>query len=70
MKTGSEAKAARLKLGQNQAVFWGRVGCTQSCGSRYESGRDIPAPTVTVLAIAYGPEKAAHKLVAKLRGGQ
>jgi hypothetical protein len=29
----------------NQQVFWSRFGITQSGGSRYESGRNIPMPT-------------------------
>lgn len=35
----------RLRLGLNQADFWRPLGVTQSGGSRYESGRNIPAPT-------------------------
>jgi hypothetical protein len=31
-------KATRL----NQAKFWQLFGCTQSGGSRYESGRELP----------------------------
>lgn len=58
----------REKLGENQAAFWGRVGVTQSAGSRYESGRKIPGPMQTVLDIAYGTEAEANRAVAKLRG--
>jgi hypothetical protein len=29
----------------NQQADWSRFGVTQSGGSRYESGRDIPTPT-------------------------
>lgn len=32
----------RKSLGENQSVFWSRYGVTQSGGSRYESGRDMP----------------------------
>ncbi|WP_028498226.1 helix-turn-helix domain-containing protein [Microvirgula aerodenitrificans] len=32
----------RHQLGLNQEAFWGSVGVTQSGGSRYESGRDMP----------------------------
>ncbi|MDT8364506.1 MAG: helix-turn-helix domain-containing protein [Nitrosomonas sp.] len=35
-------KEIRLKLGLNQQEFWSKVGVTQSGGSRYESGREIP----------------------------
>ena len=34
----------RKKLGLNQLAFWSRYGVTQSGGSRYESGRAMPAP--------------------------
>ena len=33
---------ARKKEGLNQKDFWARYGVTQSGGSRYESGRNIP----------------------------
>ncbi|MBN3005609.1 helix-turn-helix domain-containing protein [Chromobacterium alkanivorans] len=35
----------RRKLGLNQQEFWSRIGVTQSGGSRYESGRNMPKPT-------------------------
>ncbi len=34
----------RRKSGENQSVFWRRFGVTQSGGSRYESGRNMPGP--------------------------
>ena len=34
----------RKKLGLNQGDFWSRYGVTQSGGSRYESGRNMPTP--------------------------
>lgn len=34
----------RQRLGMNQSEFWGRIGVTQSGGSRYESGRSMPKP--------------------------
>ena len=34
----------RKKLGLNQMDFWSRIGVTQSGGSRYESGRNMPKP--------------------------
>ena len=36
--------AARKAAGVNQSEFWMKFGVTQSGGSRYESGRNIPAP--------------------------
>lgn len=35
----------RRARGENQQQFWSRFGVTQSGGSRYESGRTVPAPT-------------------------
>lgn len=43
--------AARRRLGLNQSEFWARYGVTQSGGSRYESGRPIPAATGILMAI-------------------
>lgn len=43
--------AARKRLGLNQSAYWGRFGVTQSGGSRYESGREIPAATGILMAI-------------------
>jgi transcriptional regulator with XRE-family HTH domain len=49
-------KKTRKGLGLNQAEFWHPVGVTQSAGSRYESGRDVPDSVRMLLAIAYGTE--------------
>lgn len=57
----------RVRLGMNQAQFWGRIGVTQSGGSRYESGRKIPAPTALLLNLTYDKEPAALELLARLR---
>lgn len=65
---GHQAKAARLKLGLSQTEFWWRIGVSQSCSSRYESGRDIPIPTRTLLLMAYGPRKQSEALYRGLRG--
>ena len=59
--------AARQKLGINQTQFWGRVGVTQSGGSRYESGRKIPKPIQKLLIIAYGTPKQAQVVIDHLR---
>ncbi|MFS1823014.1 hypothetical protein ACL6T5_28585, partial [Bacillus anthracis] len=40
-----DLKAYRLSFGENQTPFWSRFLVTQSGGSRYESGWDVPAPT-------------------------
>lgn len=50
-----DLRAYRESLGENQTTFWNRFGVTQSAGSRYESGRELPAPTaMLVLAFADG----------------
>lgn len=48
----SDIKAYRLKQGLNQSEFWGSLGVTQSGGSRYESGRNIPVPVRALIALA------------------
>ena len=44
----------RRKLRLSQAEFWVPLGVTQSAGSRYEHGRDIPRPVALLLELAYG----------------
>jgi DNA-binding transcriptional regulator YiaG len=39
----------RKKQNLNQTEFWTRYGVTQSGGSRYESGRNIPKPLALLL---------------------
>ena len=47
--------AYRKSRGESQTEFWSRFGVTQSGGSRYESGRELPAPVaILVLAFAEG----------------
>jgi len=55
---------ARAKPG---AVLGGRVGVTQSGGSRYESGRNVPKAVQTLLQIAYGTDAEAAAVVSSLR---
>lgn len=43
----------RRKLGLNQEEFWTKIGVTQSGGSRYESGRDMPKPVVELLRLVH-----------------
>lgn len=66
-RTGREAKEHRQKLGVNQFEFWGRIAVTQSGGSRYESGRDMPKPVQILLHLAYAPEKQAAAMFQYLR---
>lgn len=62
-----DPRAKRESLKMNQSQFWNRIGVTQSAGSRYETGRVMPAPLVTVLTIAYGTDKQSEKAVKELR---
>lgn len=43
----------RLERGMTQHEFWSPLGVTQSAGSRYESGRGIPAPVRELLRLAH-----------------
>ena len=43
----------RRKLGMNQEQFWTKIGVTQSGGSRYESGRDMPKPVRELLRLVH-----------------
>ena len=43
----------RRKLGLNQQEFWSKIGVTQSGGSRYESGRNIPRPVRELLRLVH-----------------
>lgn len=68
VQSGGEAKELRQKLRLNQLEFWGPLGVTQSGGSRYESGRDMPKPVRMLLHLAYAPEKQAGAMMECLRG--
>jgi transcriptional regulator with XRE-family HTH domain len=46
-------KELRHKLGLNQQEFWGKIGVTQSGGSRYESGRSMPRPVQQLLRLVH-----------------
>ena len=62
--TGLEALEIRWKLGMNQTDFWSPFGVTQSCGSRYESGRNIPRPVQILLAAKHGKAAAKREALA------
>ncbi|HQR02749.1 MAG: transcriptional regulator [Proteobacteria bacterium] len=55
MKTSEkiDARDIRRKLGLNQQQFWSRLGVTQSGGSRYESGRNMPRPVQHLLRLVH-----------------
>ena len=48
-----DIKKFRNKLGLNQSQFWAPLGVTQSGGSRYESGRNIPVPVRMLILLTY-----------------
>jgi transcriptional regulator with XRE-family HTH domain len=43
----------RRRLGLNQEQFWTKIGVTQSGGSRYESGREMPKPVRELLRLVH-----------------
>lgn len=42
-------RAMRKLTGLNQQEYWTRYGVTQSGGSRYESGRNVPKPAAMLI---------------------
>jgi len=65
--TGTEVRELRRKLHLNQSEFWTPFQTTQSGGSRYESGREIPAPVQVLLNIAFGTDVKATAIFDELR---
>lgn len=57
----------RSKHRLSQTEFWSRIGVTQSGGSRYETGRDIPLPVQLLVQLAYGTPQEATALLSWLR---
>jgi len=52
-KTAADPREIRRKRGLNQQEFWSQIGVTQSGGSRYETGRRMPAPVRELLRIVH-----------------
>ena len=48
-----DPREIRRKLGLNQQQFWSTLGVTQSGGSRYESGRNMPKPVRELLRLVH-----------------
>lgn len=48
-----DAREIRRKLSMNQQQFWSKLGVTQSGGSRYESGRNMPRPVQQLLRLVH-----------------
>lgn len=65
-KQPTDYRQFRRKLDLSQSEFWNRLGLTQSAGSRYESGREVPPSTVLLFGLVY--EKKPLIALAKLRG--
>lgn len=52
--TSQEAlRAYRRVMLENQTQFWARFGVTQSRGSRFESGMEIPPPVAILLRLYF-----------------
>lgn len=49
----SDYRAVRRGMNLNQAEFWNRIGTTQSGGSRYEQGREVPIATAILAHKVY-----------------
>ncbi|HVY06307.1 MAG TPA: helix-turn-helix transcriptional regulator [Burkholderiales bacterium] len=67
----------RLRLNLNQQEFWGQIGVTQSGGSRYESGRNMPKPVRELLRLVHVDQidlkkinKSDVALISYLKGAQ
>jgi len=58
-----DAREIRRKLGLNQQQFWSKLGVTQSGGSRYESGRNMPRPVQQLLRLVH----VEHIDIAKIK---
>ena len=48
-----DCRNIRLESNLNQHDFWQRLGVTQSGGSRYENGRNMPKPVRQLLNLVY-----------------
>lgn len=66
-RTGADLKAIRQSLGIIQTTFWKGLHTTQSGGSRYESGRKIPAQVRALILLVYGSEQHARQQLEALR---
>ena len=53
MTTKIDLKKLRQSTGMNQSKFWAAVNVTQSGGSRYESGRKMPAAVAIMVDLVH-----------------
>ncbi len=58
----ADAREIRRKLGLNQQQFWSKLGVTQSGGSRYESGRNMPRPVQHLLRLVHVEQVDIQKI--------
>jgi transcriptional regulator with XRE-family HTH domain len=65
-----DVREIRRKLGMNQSQFWSKIGVTQSGGSRYESGRNIPRPVQALLRLVHVEQVDISKVKKRRRGGR
>jgi len=61
-KFQGDPRELRKKKGLNQSEFWSVIGVTQSGGSRYESGRNIPKPVAELVRLHHCEEIDTTKL--------
>ena len=66
-RTPEEIKALRKKVDMVQTEFWAPLGVTQSGGSRYEAGRNIPRSVQLLLAVTYGSSAQSQAAIDYLR---
>lgn len=62
-----ELRKARL---ENQTSFWAKFGVTQSRGSRFEMGTEIPPPVSILLNLYLNGVINDHDLVRAMAGDQ
>jgi len=67
LMTGKCARILRKELKFSQSEFWGRIKVTQSGGSVYETGRELPAQVQVLLHLAYAPITQAQAMLSHLR---
>jgi transcriptional regulator with XRE-family HTH domain len=60
----------RKTNGMNQSAYWSRFGVTQSGGSRYESGRNIPLPTAMLMWLREAGKLTDNDLAAAMKAVQ
>ncbi|MDU0713181.1 quorum-sensing transcriptional regulator RsaL [Pseudomonas aeruginosa] len=61
------AKATRTARRESQETFWSRFGISQSCGSRFENGENLPFPIYLLLHF-YIEGQITDRQLADLRG--